>query len=312
MPLLHNLQLKILAVVCAIILWLFVVGIENNTFRFPEELEVHAINVSQGLSVANDLAKAKISIRGNQDIVKNLSKSDFEIFVDLKNLSAGDYQVPLLATSKNDKVTILRVEPATLRARLEEVAEKEVKIKAVFIGNPKKGYVVKEVKLKNQTAKIKAGESLIDKITTVTAEIKLDSSESANFTTNALLTLLENKNFSPTLGGLKNVTIVPQTTEAEVIIAAELQQKTVVVKPVLKGAIEPGSFTKKLLIEPMTVVVQGKEEILQNINYLETEGISLETLKSSEKPVFAKLIVPQDVTLLDPQTGKVQITLIQP
>lgn len=307
MSLFHNLQLKILAFFCAIILWFFVVGVENNTFRFPEELEVHAINTAQGLSVSNDLAKAKISIRGNPDIVKNLSKSDFEIFVDLKNRSAGEYQVPLLATSKNDRITVLRVEPSTLRARLEEISEKEVKIKVIFIGKPKKGYVVKEVKMKNQTAKIKAGESIVDKITTVTAEIKLDGSESANFTTNAPLTLAENKNFST-----KNVTITPQMIEAEIILAAELQQKTVIVKPVLKGAVEPGSLTKKLLIEPVTVVVQGYEEILKNLNYLETEGVSLEMLKGSEKPLSAKLIVPQDVALLDPESGKVQITLIQP
>ncbi len=307
MTLFHNLQLKILALFCAIILWFFVVGVENNTFRFPEELEVRAVNVSQGLSVSNDLAKAKISVRGNPDIVKNLSKSDFEISADLKNLSAGDYQVPLLAASKNDKVTVLRVEPSTLHVRLEEMSSKEVKIKAVLIGNPKKGYAVKEVKIKEQTAKIKAAESLISKITTVNAEIKLDGSETTNFTINAPLTPAENKIFS-----LKNATIIPHTIEAEVIIAAELQQKTVIVKPVLKGAVDSPLFTKKLSIEPLTVVVQGHEEVLKNLNYLETEGISLETLKTSEKPVSAKLIVPQDVALLDPQSGKVQITLIQP
>ena len=66
---LNNWQLKVMAIFSSVILWFFVVGIENNSYRFPEDIEIHAVNVPQGLSVASDLGKTKLRIRADDNII---------------------------------------------------------------------------------------------------------------------------------------------------------------------------------------------------------------------------------------------------
>lgn len=301
--LLKNWELKILALLSAVVLWFFVVGIENNSYRFPEEIEIHAVNVPSAMSVSNDLGKAKIRIRAEQDMIKNLTKSDFDLSVDLKNGQVGDQEVTLSATSKNDKVTILKVEPSTVHVVLEPIKEKDLKIKTVITGNPAKGYSVKDVQISPQTVKVSGGESLLAKLSSITAEIKLDGGEISNFKQNVTLKLPEN------ISSLKNVTLSFEQALVEVTIQQEIQKKTVTVKPNLQGKVDLVVISKKLVVSPETVVIQGKEDVLGGIETIDTEPVSLDLLKFAETPTKVKLIIPKGVSLPDSQPNAVMISL---
>lgn len=300
---LKNWEVKILALVAAIVLWFFVVGIENNSYRFPEQIDVHAVNLPQGMSVSNDLGKASLRIRADQNMIKNLTKSDFDLSVDLKSAVEGEQDVPLLATSKNDNVTILKVEPTTVHVVLEPVTQKEIKIKPVVTGNPAKGYSVGNVDVTPATVTVSGGKSLLTKISSISAEIVLDGTESANFKQNVTLKLPD------AVSSLKNVTLDLEQALIEVEITQDLQQKTVVVKPDLQGSLDLTTLSKKLVITPETVIIQGKEDVLQSVDNIPTEPISLETLKNSVTPVKVKLLLPKNVTLPDSQPDTVMVSL---
>lgn len=300
---LKNWELKILALLSAIVLWFFVVGIENNSYRFPEELEVHAINVPQDMSVASDLGKAKIRIRADQDMIKNLTKADFDLSVDLKNAVEGEQDIPLSATSKNDKVTILKVDPSTVHVILEPITEKTLKVKGVVSGNPAKGYSVKNIDVTPQTITVSGSKSLVSKLNSINAEIKLDGSESTNFKQNVALKLPEN------ISSLKNVSISPDQALLEVTINQDLKQKTLVVKPDLQGNIDLVVLSKKLVVTPETIIVQGKEDVLNKLESLSTDPVSFDTLKASTNPIKAKLILPTGVSLPDSQPNAITISL---
>lgn len=300
---LNNWELKLLALLCAIVLWFFVVGIENNSYLFPEGIDVHAINLPTGMSVSNDLGKASIRINAAQDMIKNLTKSDFDLSVNLQNAHAGAQDLPISATSKNDKVTILKVDPAIVHVILEPVTGKDIQIKSVITGNPATGYSVKDVTITPQTVTISGGKSLLSNLNSLNAEIKLDGSESTNFKQNITLKLPD------MISSLKNVTIDPQQVMVEVTIMQDLQQKTVVIKPDLKGSIDLGVLSKKLVVTPQILVIQGKEDLLNKIDSITTEPVSLDTLKDATYPMKAKLILPKGVTLLDGQSNSILISL---
>jgi YbbR domain-containing protein len=306
--LLNHLELKILALISAITLWLFVVGFENNSFRFPEEINIQAVNVPQDLSLTADLGTATLRIRTDQDVLKNLTKSDFDVTVDLKNAKAGSQEIPVTTTSKNDKVTILKVDPATVRVSLEPVSQKEVKIRTVVTGNPQKGYTVKDETLSRQTATVSGGKSLVDKISEVVAEINLDGSETTNFKQNITLEVADSTNRL-----LKTVSIVPDQVVADVTIESELQQKSVIVKPDLQGSIDLVIMSMKLQVTPLTVIVQGKEDVLNTLNDIQTEPVLVETLKvNGIKGVTTKLVLPKGVSLLDSEENSILVSLTAP
>lgn len=302
----YNLQLKILSVVAATALWFFVVGIENTAYRFPQDIDVHAINLDSNLSIASDLGKAKVLVNAPADVFKNLVIGDFNVSVDLKNAAAGEYDLPLSAIIKNDKVSLIRIEPATIHIKLEPITSKEVKIKVFTTGNAQKGYTVKDMKLSAQTATITGAQSLISKITSLNAEVALDGTQSTNFKTN--LNLKIDPSGVSDASKLENITIKPDQVSVDVTVTADQQQKTVIVKPNIQGALEVGNLNQKIEINPLTIVVQGEEATLNNLNYIETEQVNIDLLKN-QKPLKVNLIIPKNITLVDQSQSSVTITL---
>ncbi len=300
-----NLELKILALLSAIVLWFFVVGIENTVYLFPQDLEIQAQNIPKNLTFTSDFAKAKLRLRANQDVIKNLTKSDFEIFVDLRDLEAGDYNLPLSARINNDKVTLIKIEPPNIHVKLEPVIEKEVKIKAFTSGNAQKGYSVKEIRTDMQTAKISGPKSLVDKITMLNAAFELDGTQTTSFKQNVKLTP------DKALGTeSQNLTITPDQVSVDVTVAADLQQKNVIVKPNIQGSVDLFTIYQKVEVAPFTVVIQGQEDVLNSISYLLTEPLQLEKLKEQHgAPLRAKLVLPKNVSLLNPGEGSVLVSL---
>lgn len=298
-----NLELKILAIFSAIILWFFVVGIENAAYHFPEDIQVHAINVPENLTLTTELGKAKLRIRADQSLLKSLNKSDFDVYVDLKDVAEGATSVPIHADSKNEKVTILKVDPSTLAIELEPVSEKEVPIKSVLSGSPQNGYTVKDVIVDHQTVVLKGGKEMLRKIEQLTAPLQLNGTQSTNFQMNVPLQMPDGSDVPESL------TIDPIQVRVDVTILPEFQQKTVVVKPVLKGTGDLGSATLQIL--PLTVAIQGKEDILNTISFLETETLSIEKLLASTKALSVKLVLPKGVELLDPKDETITVGLIK-
>lgn len=303
---LNNWELKILALASAVVLWFFVVGIENNSYRFPEQIDVHAINVPSDMSVSNDLGKGAVRIRADQDILKNLTKANFDLVVDLKNAQEGEQDLPLLGTTKNDKVTILKVEPSTVHVVLEPVTQKDIKVKTVVTGAAAKGYSVSNVQVTPQTVSVSGGKSLLSKLTSIDAEIKLDGTESANFKQNVILKLPQ------AASSQSSMVLAPDQVMVEVTIVQELQQKTVPVKPNFLGSIDLVVMSKKIVITPETVTIQGKEDVLKDITSIATEPVSYDVLKSSTEPVKAKLVLPKGVSIPDSQPNAVSISLTVP
>ncbi len=98
----------------------------------------------------------------------------------------------------------------------------------------------------------------------------------------------------------------------EVAITQDLQQKTVEVKPNFQGSLDLVVMSKKIVITPETVTIQGKEDVLKDIDSVTTEPVSYDALKNSATPVKAKLVLPKGVTIPDSQPNAVSISLTAP
>ncbi len=318
----NNFQLKILALLSSVVLWFFVVGIENSVTLLPQEIEIKALNMPANLSLSSSLGTAKIRVRADSNTLKNLNTADFEVFVDLKELEAGDYTLKLAATSKNEKISVLKIEPPAIHLKLQSVQEKEVKIKVILNGKPQKGFKVGESKIDHSTAKLSGVKEFLDKINEVNAEIKLDGSESEDYSQKIVLDLPKNVR-----GNVQKVTITPEQVTASVTIKPDVTfpvevestgssqvktpglQKVVIVKPSLQGDFDLSSWYQKIEIIPLTVVIQGDPDILKNVNFLETQPLSVGALQDPKKPIRVKVLLPPKVTLMNPLDSEVSVSV---
>jgi|GEM_PF-3269579 len=306
---LNNWQLKILSVLAAAVLWIFVVGIENTVFLFAESLDIKPVNLSKNFTIQEKLPSVKVYLRTDGDIKKTLNKNDFDVSIDLAEKLSGAYDVPVLVTSNNTKITIVKIEPATVKVNIVPLMEKEVKVVTKFKGTPMKGFHLDTIETDIEKVKVKAAQSTLDKIQSVEAVVALSGLEDTTFKQTAELTLPENLGLVP-----GNIVIDPESVEVTTHILSDapavttqestevdttLAQTTVIVPIILSGA-NPDFEVQKIQPANIQVTVEGPQG---EINKLKYDDISLtidlaELNKAGEitiKPEWIK--VPLDMKL---------------
>lgn len=143
----ENIPLKIAAIVIAVILWLFVTskGLTEASFDVP----VDFVNIPQGLDIVRyDIKSVNIVIRGYERFIKNIKQGDIRINVDVSRAKKGEAQLPIRAGDIRlpNTVSVVRIDPSSIKVILEEKTTKTVPVKPVITGRPDKGYSVSSIK----------------------------------------------------------------------------------------------------------------------------------------------------------------------
>mgnify|MGYP001774007188 CR=1 FL=1 len=177
--------LKLASLVIAIILWFFVVikGQTEITINVPLELRY----IPKGLGVeSKSTSTVALSIKGFEQIIKNLKPYDIKVSVDLSKAKRG---VNLIYLSSKDvmlpsSLTVTAIEPSTVRIRLDEIRNKRVPVLAEITGEPKRGYVIETVRVEPDTVEIEGLRNQIERLRYIKTEpLSVDNlNENTTFT----------------------------------------------------------------------------------------------------------------------------------
>ncbi len=166
-----NLGIKILSVVLAISMWVFV------TYRGQSEMAVDVPigfkNVPKGLELLRESAKTvALNLRGQERLLKNLKPMDINVFVDLSNAKRGEstYYLDKNAVMVPGTVDILRVEPTYVRVVLDESMKKTLPVKASIIGAPEKGFRIVSVDVKPSAVTVEGARTEIERMAVLRTE----------------------------------------------------------------------------------------------------------------------------------------------
>lgn len=325
MNLFKNIQIKILAIVSALLLWLFVVAVENYVYLYPTELPVKVINLGQNVSVANELSKVKVRYKASDNTVASVNSNEFELFVDAQNLNEGNYYLEVNYISKNPKVTIVSIEPSNLGLDLEAITSKEIKLKTEVSGSPAKGFEAKVVKLSNDTIKISGAASVLSKIAELPIKINVDGTENADFSRKIIPVAPANWNLSG-----KTISFDPPVIQVDIevrkLLTLENQPNSeannpstntntstiggqLIKKTLMAQIIKANNFTttiKELLPENILVTVEGEQS---EIDKLKNNSI---TLNLSESEVVKGIYTVNEKDIIIPKTILVKIVEFSP
>lgn len=301
---LTNWELKVLAVMAAVIFWFLVIGAENTFYTFPEEVSIKAFNLSEEFVVSNELGGVKIRLKvENRDNIKSLASDDFNAYVDLEGFAEGDRELPVIVNSKKSDIRVLKVEPAKIEVKIEENVEKEVEIEYEIIGEPEEGYKVEEVILSEQNAVLKGAQRVLNTIDFVIVRVELDE-EDKDFTSIYPLRILDNHGEE-----IPNMTVDPREIEVEVVIVGETGRKLVGVQPNIKGTPPENSWIKSIVSEPSFVILEGDFDELQKIEYVQTEEIDVSGLDDSGEFNVKIRGLPEAVSVEDETEVKVAVKI---
>lgn len=287
-----NLPSKILALILAAIFWIFVVSFENTFYKLPEDVPITVFNQSQDLALASELGHVRLILRTEDSVVlKTISASDFEAYIDLKNAGAGFSRASVSVTSKNPRVSVLKIEPGEIEIELEPIRQKTVSLASDVKGQVAKGFRLDSVKLTNANISISGAESLLKRIVSAKAEIILDGTENKTLIKKTVIKIYDNE--GKILEGLK---VEQKEVLATFNIIETENSKQIGIKAKFSGTAPGGGVVKNVEIEPSVVSINGLKTVLDAVEAIETEPIDLKNAeKSFEKKV--KLVLPQGVSL---------------
>ncbi|MCX6807067.1 MAG: CdaR family protein [Candidatus Berkelbacteria bacterium] len=296
-----NFGAKILALICAIFMWIYASAGQSKIGYFPGSLYIEPKNTPEGLAAIYDEQKVKIKIQAPYDVWNKLSAEDFGAYVDLSGLSEGTYGVDVKVSVNLPNVVVVEKDPARIIVRIEQVTKKQVPVAVKFEGEVKTGYVTSDVIIKPDKVEVTGAKSLVENLSEAIALIKL-SGEDEDFRKTVALGVYNEKGEK-----VRGLEFDPKNVEVEVPIVTASESKTVGVKAKVRGTPKSDYYVSKIETTPSSIEISGSGSSLKLVQYLETKEINIDAIdKDFEKEI--DLVVPTGITVKDKKV-KVKISL---
>ena len=308
---LKNIDIKLLSIFLAIILWLYIAGGENPLVENFIDISLTQTNLGEDLVIKESPTNVSVGIKGPKNIINNMSSHQINGIVNFSEISKeGIYKLKVEVTPpKNTQIT--RIIPSEIKVEVEKVLTKEVEVEYSLIGVPEKGYsLTDEPQLNPSKVKIISAQSVLENIKQIICAIdisgiKEDLSKKINV-----------KAVDVNGNEVKEVKIEPDIVEVSISLTRGYPEKQLTVKPKIIGKPAPGYYISEILSNPDEIKIFGNYSKISYIEFLETIPIDVsgitKTLSVKVPPALEEglNIVEGEVELIE-VTIQVKAVIIQ-
>ena len=283
----NNTKIKLISLLSAIVLWIYVMAIvDPEDTRLFENVPVVVTNIEE--LAENDLIVypesdlvADINIKGKLSDVQKITVDDIHIYGTINNPMEGNNKLSLKVNIT--KQVSYEFKTDFIVVRLEKLLYDEKDIKPEIIGKYKDD--VDTVSLSQDTVEISGPRILIDQVDHVKASIKVD--DNSKNMLNQKVKLMAVNNVGKEVKGIslsvKNINAeIKLLEEKEVPINIQLKDNTVDIS--------------KYEITPSMVTIRGKKDVLDNIDYINTKKLDIASIGPLTK---VELEVPEGIAIKD-------------
>jgi len=285
-----NLTAKIVALVFAMILWVYVMNEQNPAVEIviPTNLEVKSIE--SGLQVQDLPNVIRVKIRGPRNTVTAMAAKDVKAQVDLRDLSEGRHSVKVqVAVPPN--VELVEITPDRLDLLLEGYGSRQAAIEGRIMGQLAPGTVIGNVTPEITAVRLSGLKSKLERVSRVIAQIDV-AGKTGDFVAEVPLVAVQEDG-----GIVEGVQIQPPRAKVNVNIIQGLQLKLVDVRPDIQGVPADGFMVRSVSVKPEKIEVYGEAQRLAGVTAIATEPISVagasgsldrEVVLVAEKGLIAK------------------------
>jgi YbbR domain-containing protein len=298
----RNLVPKLLAVVVALVVWVFVMNEQNPPLEGSFQVALSSRNLAEDMIVLESPATVRVKVRGLRNAIAGAAGRDFKATVDLKGLAAGQYNLPVTVVTPGG-YDLVEVVPDKVAIKMDAIRSKQVTIEARLSGPLVSELALGQVEIRPGAATVTGPQSLLDTVGKVVAPVEIRGRTSA-FSQETRLVVLGTDGHE-----MKNIKLEP----VKVIIAGNLEPsivgRQVEIKTVLSGNLPEGILLRRVFTEPSKIEIKGSKELIDAITTISTEPIPLAGInKDVTKEVSLQL--QQGVTA-EKKTVMVRITVGQ-
>lgn len=287
-----NLIYKAIAILLAILLWMYVTADLNPPEERTLTLGISYENLRDDLTLTSKIGSVNVKIRGDQKFINSLGLKDFKASVDLSQIKMGEQMLPVKIENSLG-VEIVDISPKEVLINVDKIAEKQVPVQVALLGETAHGYSSFKASVKPSQVVIRGPKNILDILEEARTDVNLNSAQS-----NLVLNLpIKVQDKWGNWYGADTLTIIPSTVEVFIPVVQDTPSKTVPVKPVLEGRPASGYQIARILVEPETVKILGQFNKLDTIDRVQTLPIVLTDIKENMVKEV-DLSIPSGVTLL--------------
>lgn len=283
---------KIVAVLVAVVLWLYVVNSNNFVEDFkirdiaPTFVGVEELVTSKNLMVVGEYS-VDIEVSGNRRAILSLNESDIKVEVDLSKITgAGTYELPYTVTLPSAAYTIKSKNPQKLSVKFDEEDVRSVPVKLNVDELAADGYVVDKgsINLVPRELKLTGLQEEIDKISYAEADIAQKD----------VKTTLSGKlpyKFYDAEGKIVKVTSVQADYDVIDVTIPVLKTKAVPLSLEIQGSDTFKKYVNYTFI-PNTLQIAGEESVVEQMTSFVAGTVKISEISSGMEKSFT--ITPPD------------------
>jgi len=302
-----DISIKIISVLIAVIIWFYVLNIDNPydniTLTIPISFDNRDTLLEKGLVLKDkDLRQnIDVTIRGRKEVIKNISINNFVISADFSKVkSEKDTKLQIEGPFYDMKdISVQSVNPRTINIQLEKIKKNTFPVEVVLNGNLAKDFKIVSKTQTPEFVELEDIQSLINTVDSVRAVVDINNLDKD------LVIKKECKVYN------KDGKEIPELSKNCTVDVVLSVAKEVPITVIVKGKPAEDYIEGLMKINPEKALIKGTPETLSKISDLKTEPIDIENLDKSVN-VASLIVLPKGVTLVDiPQEVAVDITIEQ-
>lgn len=290
----NNLTIKIFALIMAIILWSYVMSEENPAITEEiKNIEVTFTNIAtlekQNLVVLEpNEATVNVKVSGKRNDLNNISEKIIAR-VDLSGYQEGTVKVPVYIEVP-DEVKLVDHSPKEILFKFDKLVRKEMPITIETVGELAKDHSLAESVIKPQSIYIEGPKTWVDSVSKVVAFVDV-TNKANDINVTVPIRIVDNEG-NDVRGVTKDQNVVD-------VFIPVYQSKTVPIKIQTHGRLPDNYEVLDISVDPSSVKIQGKKDLLKDINSLNTKPIDINSL-IEDNTVSVELELPEGVSLSNP------------
>ncbi len=301
--LLKNIDIKLLSLFLAIILWLYIASGENPIIENFFDASLNMNNLGENLVVKEFPPTVSVGIKGPKDVINSISPHQIIGVVDFSDINeAGIYKlkVEVIAPKRTE---ITRIIPSDIKVDLERVLTQIVEVEYSLIGIPEKEYsLADEPQLDPSKVKITGAQSILEKIKQIICTIDISGIK------DDINKKIEVKALDANGGEIKGVKIEPNIVEASISLTRGYPEKILPVKPRIIGKPAPGYYISQILANPNEIRIFGNYSKISNIDSLETIPIDVNGITKTLS-VKVPPALEEGLNIVEGETSLIEVTI---
>jgi YbbR domain-containing protein len=285
-----SLGLKLLAIVISLATWTGVVYASNppTTRTFEVHVPQDTTSIPSSFVRVQPVPDISVAVSGTRDHVTSFDPSMLRVVVDYGVVKHPGVQAVPLTISNLDPDVELDQPPTSVQVDIDSVGTATVPVKVVITRPPPQGYVTSASTVSPATISV-TGPSR--ELAGMSAQVGVDlSSDKTNVVADLPVMFMD-----ATGHQLTNVSATNPIVRVQITLATTATSRSSAVLPKTTGSVATGYELTGVTVTPATVTLAGSQSLLDSLDSVATQPVSLSGLTASET-VTLTLAPPAGVT----------------